>query len=349
MNSTKDHFELFCSPGFSQWLASLGTSLAFTTYQAGKVFFVGPGQDSRLSIFERNFSRCMGMGVSADTRSLLLACEYQIHRLDNILPSGSVDAQTRDAIYAPHQTWITGDVDVHDIGFGKDGLPVFVNTLFNCIGSVSEGYSFRPVWKPPFVSAIVAEDRCHLNGMALDQGVPRFVTAAARSDKGRGWRDQTRDGGVVIDVASGEIVLAGLSMPHSPRQHDGRLWLLNSGTGEFGVVDTGSGRFTAIAFVPGFARGMAFVGDHALIGLSLPREDGAFGGLALGAELARRNTPPFCGLVAIDLRTGETRGWIRLEGVVRELYDVVALPAIRRPSAIGFKSDDVKHVISMDV
>jgi uncharacterized protein (TIGR03032 family) len=289
------------------------------------------------------------MGVSADISSLLLACEYQIHRLDNILPSGSVDAQGFDAIYAPHQTWITGDVDVHDIGFGEDGLPVFINTLFNCIGSVSEGYSFRPVWKPPFVSALVAEDRCHLNGMALDKGVPCFVTAAGRSDRAQGWRDQVHGGGVLIDVASGEIVVAGLSMPHSPRLHDGRLWLLNSGTSEFGVVDTGTGGFTPIAFVPGFARGMAFVGGHALIGLSLPREGGTFAGLALGAELSRRKTPPFCGLVAIDLRTGETSGWIRLEGVVRELYDVVALPAIRRPSAIGFKSDDVKHVISLEV
>jgi len=286
--------------------------------------------------------------VSDDARSMLITSEYQIHRLDNILPKGTRSADGMDATFAPHQSWVTGDLDVHDIGFGPDGKPVFVNTLFNCIATVSDGYSFKPVWKPPFISRYAPEDRCHLNGMALDEGEPRYVTAVSRSDTADGWRDRRADGGVVLDVASGEVIAGGLSMPHSPRLHDGKLWLLNSGTGAFGYIDLDAGTFIPVAFVPGFARGLAFVAGHAVIGLSLPRENRTFSGLDLDEELRKRDTEPRCGLAVINLETGDMTGWVRLEGVVRELYDVAALPGLQYPSAIGFRTNEVKHVLSID-
>jgi uncharacterized protein (TIGR03032 family) len=265
-----------------------------------------------------------------------------------VIPPGQASADGHDALYAPHAAWTTGDLDAHDVGWGADGRPMFVNTLFGCIATVSDGHSFRPLWRPPFVSRLAAEDRCHLNGMAMDGGRPRYATAVSRSDVADGWRDRRRDGGVVIDVESGEIVCQGLSMPHSPRLHDGRLWLLNSGTGEFGHVDIASGRFEPLALCPGYARGLAFVGGHALVGLSLARENRTFSGLALDDALASRDVEPRCGIAVFDLATGDMRHWLRIEGVVRELYDVAVLPGARRPAAIGFKTDEVNRVISIE-
>ena len=343
-----EKFALTSSRHFPEWLAATGVSLAFTTYQAGKLFLLGVRPDGRLSVFERTFARSMGLGVSADGRSLVLATQFQIHRFDNILPAGQFSPDGFDAIYAPHAGWVTGDIDAHDVGFASDGRPLFVNTKFSCLAAVSDSHSFRPIWTPPFVSRLAPEDRCHLNGLALEEGRPRFVTAVSRSDASDGWRDRRADGGVVIDVERNEIVAEGLSMPHSPRLYDGRLWLLNSGAGEFGFIDPQSGRFEALAFCPGYARGLAFVGRHAVIGLSMPRESRTFSGLPLDAALQARSTDPRSGLAIIDLDNGDMTGWVRIEGIVRELYDVAVLPGIRRPSAIGFKTDEVKHVISID-
>jgi uncharacterized protein (TIGR03032 family) len=341
-------FALTTSRHFSEWLASTGGSLAFTTYQAGKLFLLGVQDDGRLSVFERSFPRCMGLAVSADGRGLVLATEYQIHRFDNVMSPGQADAQGFDGTYAPHAAWVTGDVDVHDVGFDGDGRPLFVSSLFSCIAAVSDSFSFRPIWKPDFISRLAAEDRCHLNGMAMADGRPRYATAVSRSDVADGWRDRRRDGGVVIEVKSGEVVADGLSMPHSPRLHGGRLWLLNSGAGHFGFVDFESGRFEPIAFCPGYARGLAFAGGCAIVGLSLAREDRTFLGLKLEQELEGRDAEPRCGLAVIDLASGDMKHWVRIEGMVRELYDVGVLPGVRRPRAIGFRTDEVKHVISID-
>jgi|SRR4051812_20210943 len=346
--ATGERFALTHSRHFPQWLAGTRGSLAFTTYQAGKIFFLGIKPDGGLSVFERTFPRAMGLAASADGRSLALATHYQIHRFDNLLPPDQANAEGFDAVYAPHAAWVTGDLDVHDVGFGADGRPVFVNTLFGCIAAVSDGHSFRPLWKPAFVSRLAAEDRCHLNGMATEDGRPRYATAVSRSDTADGWRDRRADGGVAVDVRSDEIVAQGLSMPHSPRLHDGKLWLLNSGTGELGYVDLQGARFEPVAFCPGYARGLAFAGNHAIVGLSQARENRAFSGLPLDTALASRDTVPRCGLAVIDLSSGDMTDWVRLEGAVRELYDVAALPGVRRPSAIGFRTDEVKYVISID-
>jgi len=343
-----EKFALSASRHFSEWLAGTGGSLAFTTYQAGKLFLLGVRPDGRLSVFERTFARSMGLAASADGRSLLLASQYQLHRFDNVLPPGQADADGFDAVYAPHAGWVTGDLDVHDVGFGADGRPIFVNTLFGCIAAASDGHSFRPLWKPPFISRLAAEDRCHLNGMATENGRPRYATSVSRSDAADGWRDRRADGGVAIDVESDEIVAEGLSMPHSPRLHEGRLWLLNSGAGELGLVDPKAGGFEPVAFCPGYARGLAFAGNHAIAGLSLARENRTFSGLPLDQALLARDTEPRCGLAIFDLGRGDLVHWVRIEGVVRELYDVAFLPGIRRPSAIGFKTEEVKRIISIE-
>jgi uncharacterized protein (TIGR03032 family) len=285
------------SPGFAAWLHEHKTALAVTTYQIGKLFLIGAPAPDRLSVTERTFQRCLG--VAAVGNSLYLAGLNNILRFENIVPQGQ-RLEGHDAVYAPRVAWYTGDVFAHDVGVLPTGRPVFVNTLFSCLATVDERSSFRPVWQPPFVSALRPEDRCHLNGVAMQHGRPRFVTCAGQTDAPRAWREARAGNGCVIDVASGEVVASGLTMPHSPRLHDDRLYICNAGTGELGEIELASGRFVPIAFCPGFARGVAFVGSHVLVGLSLPRQHRDFSGLPLDDRLKRDAIEPRCMIQVID-------------------------------------------------
>ncbi|MEG5162998.1 TIGR03032 family protein [Microcoleus sp. AT3-A2] len=360
--------EVTASRQFTSWLAEQNLSLAFTTYQAGKVFFIGLQPNGQLSVFERSFERCMGLYAEGST--LYMSSLYQLWRFENALSAGEVH-NGYDGVYVPQVGYITGDLDVHDVvvevppqpplsrggqekqnfvpPLTKGGLGgvIFVNTLFSCLATVSEKYSFLPLWQPPFISKLAAEDRCHLNGLALRDGLPRYVTAVSQSDVADGWRDRRRDGGCVIDISSNEIILTGLSMPHSPRWYRDKLWLLNSGTGEFGYADIERGVFEPVAFCPGYMRGCAFSGDFAIVGLSKPRHNKTFSGLSLDDNLRAKDAEPRCGLVVIDLRSGDIVHSLRIEGVVEELYDVQVLPGVRRPMAIGFKTDEIRRVVTM--
>jgi uncharacterized protein (TIGR03032 family) len=338
-------FDLFSSRQFSQWLAEQSVSLAFTTYQAGKLFLIGRSPQGRLSIFERTFNRCMGL--AGDGQTLWMSTLYQLWRLENTLPPGQV-ADGYDRLYIPRTAYTTGDLDIHDIGIGADGKPVFVATLFGCLATLSETHSIRPLWKPPFISRLAAEDRCHLNGLAMENGKPRYVSAVSRSDVVDGWREKRRDGGVVIDIETSEVVLDGLSMPHSPRLVDGELYIADSGTGRFGRVDLSRGAFEEITFCPGYIRGLSIHGHFAVVGTSLPRHSRTFTDLALDTALKDRDVEPRCGLMVIDLRSGDIVHWIRLEGIVQELYDVVVLPSVTRPMALGLRSDEIRRTVSLE-
>jgi len=344
--AAEPRFALKASPGFVERLAELRGSLALTTYQAGKLIFLSAADDGAINLFERDVTRAMGMAVFDGGRSFTLATQHQIYRYDNILRPNEVDQRGFDAVYAPHVSWFTGSVDAHDVAIGDADRPVFVNTLYSCIAAVSDSHSFRPLWRPSFVSALVPEDRCHLNGLAMEYGQLRFATAAAATDSKDGWREHRSSGGVLLDIESGETIVAGLSMPHSPRLHGGKLWLLNSGAGEFGYVDLKAGRFEPVAFCQGYARGLAFAGDMAIIGLSQPR-NATFAGLPLDALLEARKAKPICGLAMIDLASGELVAWARIEGEVKELFEVAILPGVHRASLIGFKTDEIKQVVSI--
>ena len=343
-NGAEPKLELTGSRQFPNWLAEQGASLAFTTYQAGKVFLIGLQPDGKLSVFERTLNRCLGM--VAEGRSLYISTLFQLWRFENALEPGQ-SADGYDAVYVPQVGHITGDLDIHDMALDAEGRLVFVNTLFSCLATTSETHSFVPLWQPPYVTKLAAEDRCHLNGLAMKDGKPAYVTAVSESDVADGWRDRRVDGGCVIDVATNEVVLRGLSMPHSPRWYQDRLWLHNSGTGEFGTADLATGRFEPVCFCPGYLRGLAFVGDYAVLGTSLARHNKTFQDLPLDGLLKDKAAEPRCGLQVVDLRTGDAPHWLRIEGVVQELYDVVALPGCRRPMAIGFQSDEIRRVISV--
>ena len=336
--------EVVCSREFPAWLAAERVSLAFTTYEVGKLFFLGLQPDGRLAVFERTFNRCMGLW--GDGQTLWMSSLYQLWRFENVLRPGQL-YQGGDRLYVPRVGHTTGDLDIHDLAVGTDGRVIFVATKFSCLAALHERDSFAPLWRPHFVTKLAPEDRCHLNGLALDGGRPRYVTAVAATDVADGWRDRRRDGGVVVDVERNQTVASGLSMPHSPRLYRGRLWVLNSGTGFLGTVDPEKGTFEPLAFCPGYLRGLAFAGDYAVVGLSRPRHDHTFGGLALDENLAARNAEARCGLQVIDLRSGDVVHWVRLEGLVRELYDVVVLPGAVRPTALGFKTDEIQRLLTV--
>lgn len=336
-------FSISASRQFVSWLASTGSSIAVTTYQSGKLLLFGTKPEGRnITVFERSLERPMGLAAAG--QRLAVATLTQIITFVDAAKDGA-PTPPFDAVFIPQVAHFTGDLDVHDMAFDASGRIVFVNTLFGCLARVSETHSFVAIWKPPFLSRLAAEDRCHLNGLAMDNGASAYVTAVSATDVTDGWREHRRDGGVLIDVGSGEIVCAGLSMPHSPRLHDGSLYLLNSGTGELGRVDRSAGRFEPIAFLPGYLRGLTFIGDLAVMGISAPRER-TFSGLALQERLEREKVSPRCGIMVVDLRSGDVVHWLRLEGVVRELYDVAILAGRRNPSLIGFRSDEIRRVIS---
>ncbi len=341
----KPKLELTGSRQLAAWMAERKVSLAFTTYEAGKLFLIGLKPDGRLSMFERTFNRCMGLAAEGDT--LWMSSLYQLWRFENTLQKGQVH-DGYDRLYLPRVGYTTGDLDVHDIAVDSSGRPVFVNTLFSCLATLSDTASFVPLWKPKFISRLAAEDRCHLNGVAMEDGRPRYATAVSRTDVADGWREHRRDGGSVIDVLSDEVIAEGLSMPHSPRLYRGRLWLHDSGSGRFGFVDPKSGRFEELAFCPGYLRGLAFAGDFAVAGLSKLRESNrTFAGLALEEKLAAKGVATRCGLQVIDLRTGDIVHWLKIEGIVSELYDVAVLAGAVRPMAIGFKTDEIRRTITV--
>lgn len=337
-------FDLHASSQMGDWMLAQDLSLVMTTYQVGKLFLVGAGVGG-LSIFERTFNRCMGLCPTGN--GFYMSSLPQVWRFENVLASGE-QQDGYDRLYVPQVAYTTGDLDIHDMGVGADGRLVFVNTLFNCLATLSETHSFRPLWRPPFISELIPEDRCHLNGLAMKDGRPAYVTAVGMSNVVDGWRAKRAEGGVVIDVSNNEILVSGLSMPHSPRWYRGKLWLLNSGTGQFGFVDMRTGRFEAVAFCAGYMRGLYFHGDFALIGVSKPRHNNTFSGLALDEALKNRQVEAHCGVQVVDLQSGQMVHWLRIEGVVDELYDVIALDGVRRPMALGFKNDEIHRVISIE-
>jgi uncharacterized protein (TIGR03032 family) len=336
--------EVYGSRQFTAWLAEQRVSLAFTTYQTGKLFLIGRQDDGRIAVFERTFNRCMGLW--ADGQTLWMSSLYQLWRFENALRPGHLH-DGHDRLYVPRVGHTTGDLDIHDVAVDAGGRVVFVNTRFGCLATLSDRFSFTQLWRPPFLSKLAPEDRCHLNGLALEDGRPRYVTAVAATDVTDGWRDRRRDGGCVIDVRTNEVIVSGLSMPHSPRVYRGRLWLLDSGTGYFGSVDPTSRTFEPLTFCPGYLRGLTFVGDYAVVGLSRPRHDKTFAGLSLDQALAAKGAEARCGLHVIDVRTGDVVHWLRVEGMVSELYDVVALPGVVRPMALRFKTDEIQRMLAV--
>lgn len=340
-----DQTKISVSRGFGQWLNRMGCSLAFSSYQTGQLFLVGMLPSGQVSFHQQNYVRAMGL--HATPQRLYVGSLFQIWRLENVLAPHERANGDFDRLYVPRNAQTTGDVDVHELGVDKSGRVIFVNTKFSCLATTSITHGFKPLWKPSFISRLAAEDRCHLNGLAMQDGAPAFVTAVSRSDMINGWRDRRHEGGVLIDVRDDRVVTDQLSMPHSPRVTAGGVYLLDSGRGMLARIDPKSGERTDIAFCPGFLRGLAIHNGYAIATVSLPR-DGAFGGLALQDELKKRDGEPWCGVCVVDLRSGDLVEWVRLNGAIKELFDVAVIPEARCPMALGISSPDIQSLISFE-
>jgi uncharacterized protein (TIGR03032 family) len=337
--------EKSCSRGLAAWLAGNGVSLAISSYQTGRIYLVGSDRQGRVSFFERIFERAMG--VVGNAQRIYLGGLYQLWRFENVLRPNEVIHGQFDKCYVPRNAQTIGDLDIHELGIRRNGKVVFVNTKYSCLAELSQTHSFKAIWKPKFISKLAPEDRCHLNGLAMVDGRPKYVTAVCRSDTVDGWRDRRHDGGVVIDVETDEIVCEGLSMPHSPRWANGRLWVLNAGTGHLGWVDLEKKRFVPLAFVPGFARGLSIIGNVAAVGLSKPRNQ-RFEGLPLDAELRKRDAEPWCGVQILSLANGDVMNWIRFEGDITEVFDISFLPNVRNPMMIGLRTPEIRDLITFE-
>jgi uncharacterized protein (TIGR03032 family) len=323
------------SPGFPRILAELGASLLVSTYQTGRVAVVRARGDDLLITYHR-FDHPMGIAVSREriaigTRSQIwfLAGEPQIARAIG-------GGRPYDSCYIARASHVTGEIHGHEMAWSERELWV-VNTLFSCLCSIGGGHHFIPRWKPRFVSTLAAEDRCHLNGLALQDGRPRYVTCLGETDTERGWRAGKAAGGCVIDVPSGQPVLRGLSMPHSPRVHQGRLWFLESGRARLAAADHGSGSLETVAELPGYARGLDFLGPYAFVGLSRMRESSSIEGLPIAGSIGSLK----CGVAAVELATGRIAALLEFVAEVDELFDVRVDPFSRAPFFSGpdFRAD----------
>lgn len=341
----EDQTQITCSRTFATWLAQHRVGLAFSSYQSGQLFLVGQFGNDNLSFHQRNFVRAMGLAPRGD--ELYLASLNQIWRFANVLGPDERANQNFDRLYVPRTAFVTGDVDAHEIAVEASGRIVFVNTKFSCLATVSATHSFKPVWKPKFISRLAAEDRCHLNGLALENGRVRYVTAVAATDVVDGWREHRVGGGLLIRVDDHAVIAGGFSMPHSPRVHDGWIWLLDSARGYLVRVDPVTGAKQDVAFCPGFLRGLSIHAGHAVVTLSLPRNL-SFSGLPLEEEIARRGGTPWCGVQIIKLSTGDVVEWIRLEGAIRELFDVAVLPGTTCPMAAPESGADLSNLLTIE-
>ena len=348
---------------FSDILAQLNSSLVVSTYQAGRLIIVRPDGES-LNTHFRGFNQPMGVAISGDRMAIGTAME--ISEFHNVPAAGErADGhRSADACFLPRGSHVTGNIQIHEMEWGRQGLECeagptkdaaqassrkgmdsvivrpsafldtlwFVNTRFSCLCTRSPEHSFLPCWRPPFISGYTPQDRCHLNGMGMVDGRPKYVTALGESNTPAGWRENKATGGILMDVPSGDVVVRGLSMPHSPRWHDGNLWVLNSGEGGVGIVDEATGRYDEVARLPGFTRGLSFIGRFAFVGLSQVRESAVFSGIRI-AETPEEER--WSGVAVVEIERGQIVAWLRFEDQVQEVFAVSVLPGHVWPDVIN--------------
>ncbi len=330
-------FTLEYSPNVPELLLQLQCTLAISTYQAGKLIFLSPVDVERLIQLPRTFAKPMGIGVEGDRMVLATKDEVILFRNSPELATHYPRSPgTYDSFYMPRATFYTGMVDLHDIDFGSDGIYA-VNTSFSSVVKITPDYSFEPVWTPPFISALVSEDRCHLNGLALENGRPRYVTAFGTGDSFQSWREKVTEAGILMDITNNEMIATGLKMPHSPRMYQGHLYVLFSATGELVRFDLDSGLYEVVYQINGFVRGLAFHGDYAFIGLSRLRKNSS-----TFAKLPIADYSDYAGVAIVHVPTGAYVGRIKYNASVDEIYDVQVLPGSLRPGIVNTQRPEHK-------
>lgn len=323
-------------------LHGLNSSIALSTYQAGKVIFISSKNEDTLIQLPRNFERAMGIGIAQDKMAVACKDEVIIFRnspgLAKFYPK---KPNVYDAMYMPRATYHTGALDVHDIAYCKQGLCA-VNTNFSSIVQINDSFSFEPIWKPFFINKIEAGDQCHLNGMAIENNEIKYVSALSESVTPRGWTANVATSGIILDYKENKIVASNLPMPHSPRRYKGSFYCLLSANGSLVRINVENGSYETIVQVNAFLRGLDFYQDFAFIGVSkLRKESSSFGSLAVSDS--KQNA----GVIIVQLSTNKIVGKIEYENSVEEIYDVKVLPNLKRPSILNTEKEDYKLGLSI--
>ena len=332
------------TPSFPAILHQLGCSLAISTYQAGKVVLLSAPDENRVIQLPRSFKK--PMGIALDGQHMAIATEEEVITLVNapgLAPTYPVKQHTYDAMFMPRITYHTGAIDIHDLAWSADGSLYAVNTSFSCLIKIDGNYSFTPVWKPPFISSLASEDRCHLNGMAMRAGKPAFVTAFNRGDTFRSWKEEITTGGIVMDISDNSIIAEGLAMPQSPRWWNDQLFVLLSATGEIAIIDIKTGTKEVLARLNGFVRGMAKAGDFIFIGLSAMRESAT--DMFRQMPIADQSTA--AGIAIFHLPSRKVVGDIRFHQHITEIYDIVVLEGQKRPNILNTIKPEYRKGLSI--
>lgn len=331
-------FSLNYSPQVPELLYRLDCSLAISTYQAGKLIFISPKDENFLVQLPRSFEKPMGIAYDSEKDHLALACKNQVVTFANspeLARHYPKSPNTYDALYLPRLTYHTGPMDIHDLRFGEGQKLYAVNTLFSCLVEIEGNYNFIPYWSPPNITEMVSEDRCHLNGMIVLDGKPKYATAFNQGNTAQSWRENVTNGGVLYDVDSSEVIAAGLPMPHSPMLIRDEIYVLLSATGELVRIQRDSGKYDVITKVEGFVRGMSFHQDYLFIGLSKLRKNSSTFAKLPFAEKANQS-----GVLIVHLPTGSIAGSITYQTSVDEIYDVHVLAGKKRPNILNTLTPD---------
>ena len=282
----------------------------------------------------------MGIAEDREKGKLALACKNEVIVFSNskeLAKHYPKSPNKYDALYMPRVTYHTGPIDIHDLSFGEDGVLYGVNTLFSSIVRIDDDYNFSPYWTPPFIDKLVSEDRCHLNGMALKDGLPKYATAFNQGNSHQSWRENITKTGVVFDVQSNQTIVEGLAMPHSPCLFNNQLYVLLSATGELVKVDVKTGKYDVVVQIEGFVRGMSLHKDYLFIGLSKLRKNSSTFGKLKFAEKANQ-----AGIVIVHLPTGSIVGKITYLNSLDEIYDIHILADKIRPNVLNTMIPDYK-------
>ena len=330
------------TPNLADVLSRVQATLLISTYQAGKLIAIG-SHDGQLALSFHNFDHPMGVAVNDQTSMMAVAARNKIWFLRNardIAPSLEPAGCYSDC-FLTRSADVTGEIQAHEVRWAGDELWV-VNTLFSCLCTLDARYSFVPRWQPRFVSRLAAEDCCHLNGLAVVDGRPKYVTVLAETDTPGGWRPNKVNTGCLLDVDANETIARGFAMPHSPRVHMGHVWLLDSGRGALVRVDRRNGQVDTVARFPGYARGLAMHGTLAFVGLSKIRETSTFSGVPIAENRERLK----CGVGIVDVSRGELIAQFELKSGVDEIFDVTLLAGTQMAALRGpFASEDGVHTI----
>lgn len=332
------------TPNLPELLYDLECSLVISTYQAGKVIVIGAKDRNSLVQLPRSFQK--PMGIALQNQKMAIASQYEVLVLGDappMAPNYPSQPQTYDALYLPRATYYTGALDIHDLHWVDDRL-IAVNTQFSCISSISADHSFVPVWQPSFIKDLNPTDDCHLNGLAMNDGIMKYASALGSANKPQEWRKNKAKGGVIIDIDSNELVAQELAMPHSPRLYNNELYTLLSATGELVKIDLDSGKYTVVTRLDGFVRGMSRHDDYLFVGLSKLRANhNSF------SDLPVSHRSLFCGIVVIHLPTGGAIGSLKYENSVEEIYDIQVMPGKRRPTILNTQKHDHRVAITSPV